>query len=58
MLSFFIIDANAENKKTFIIDGHTITIFSDHITDIVLNWESKELEFGNITRTSVDLSYQ
>ena len=49
VLSFFIIDANAENKNTFIIDGYTITIFSDHITDIVLNWESKELEFGNIT---------
>ena len=35
---FFIIDVNAQNKNTFIIDGYTITTFSDHITDLSLNW--------------------
>ncbi len=46
---FFIIDVNAETKNTFIIDGYTITTFSDHITDISLNWDSKELDLGSIT---------
>ena len=40
---FFIIDVNAQNKNTYIIEGYTITTFSDHITNISLNWNS-ELE--------------
>ena len=49
VLSFFIIDANAENKKTFIIDGYIITTFNDHVVDISLDWDSEELELGSIT---------
>ena len=47
---FFIIDVNAENKKTFIIDGYTITTYGDFIADLTLNWDgSKELNIGNMT---------
>lgn len=36
-------------EKPFVIDGYTITTFSNHVTDISLNWNSKDLEFGSIT---------
>ena len=44
---FFIIDVNAENKKTFIIDGYTITTYGDLIADLTLNWD--EMDIGNMT---------
>jgi len=52
---FFIIDVNAQNENTFIIDGYTITTYGDLIADLTLNWDgSKELDIGSMTFNESD----
>ena len=47
---FFIIDVNAQNKNTFLIDGYTVTVDNPLVTDIILDWNTlNQLPEGTLT---------